>query len=182
MSITPTSYMSHDFIDAWMESRTEDAYANMREGMDASGHRNDAEKALNDIKGALAEQKKHGSHASLAFEEEVNAVIGQYGDVPGVREALEPIRVALGDANVSSTNGTGPVTSVSSGPIKLDGGDIDNWSKGISDCVDYLSKQDQLGMINLGQLNSEINRAEQTASALKDSRNKTAEAIINRIG
>jgi hypothetical protein len=174
--------MSHDFIDAWMESRTEDAYKNMRDGMDASGHRSDAEKALNDIKATLAAQKTQGSYASPTFEEQVNAVIAQYGDVPGVAKALEPLRQALGDANVSSTNGTGEVTSESSGAIKLSGGDIDNWSKAISDCVDYLGKQDQLGMINLGQLNSEINRAEQTASVLKDSRNKTAEAIINRIG
>jgi hypothetical protein len=186
MSIAPTTnYMSHDFIDAWMESRTEQTYGDMRDAMDASGHRTDAEKALNDIKSDLANIKNNGGNTTTAFEDKVNEAISEYSDVPGFADSLRDLSQTLGDAHVSSTNGTDDSTTVISGGgdgIQLDGSKIDGWSTSISDCVDYLGKQDQLGTINLNQLNSQINQTENIASAIKDSRSKTAESIINRIG
>jgi hypothetical protein len=44
-----------------------------------------------------------------------------------------------------------------------------------------LGKQDQLGLINIQELNSEINQAKQIASALLDASSKSADAIISHI-
>ncbi len=46
----------------------------------------------------------------------------------------------------------------------------------------WREKDDQLGLLKLNQLNSHINQTEQIASALIDSRNKSMDSIINRIG
>ena len=182
ISTPSTSYISHDTIDAWMQMKVGDAYSEMREGMDVSGSRADAEQALNGIKAKLAEAKNNGGKTDGNLSEEVTNVLQEFGAVPGVKEALNPILEVASDEHVSSTTGGGSGTTTALPPIKLSSAQVDAWTSAINDTVDALGKQDQLGMIHLNALNSHINQTEQLASALIDSRNKTTEAIINRIG
>ena len=183
MSITATtSFVSHDAIDAWMQAKVGDAYNEMGQGMDVSGHRGDAEKALNDIKAKLAAAKTNGGETDGHLYEDIQNVIDAYGDVSGVTKALGAMTPTVSDENVSSlTSGDGDAHH-DLPPIKLSDKQIDDWTKQLGDVVDGLGKDDQLGMIHLNQLNSHINQTEQIASAITDSRNKTLDAIINRIG
>jgi len=200
ISATSSSYISHDTIDAWMQSKTEEAYSDMRAGMDTSGHRTDAEKALNGIKNQLLQMKTNGKDASEVTDA-VNEAIEQFGDeFPDVKEALAglaetlngrakdahdaaeaPTQIPTTDDQSNTTWTEGPPTHCPK-PVYASEKEIDAWTSGITDAVDGLGKDDQLGLLRLNQLNSHINQTEQIASALIDSRNKTMDSIINRIG
>ncbi len=79
ISATGNNYISQDTIDAWMASKLDDAYADMRTGMDTSRHRVDAEKALNHVKSLFAQMKNDGTDASEVTAA-VNDTIKQFGD------------------------------------------------------------------------------------------------------
>jgi archaellum component FlaC len=193
MSISATTnYMSSDTIEAWMEQKTEGLYGGMQDAMDVSNRRADAEEELNKIKSMLVDGK--GKDTS-DVRDEINAALTEYKDVPEVVTTLQPIAEQLlqqynDAADASSTPGvatSGTVISAgSSSPTKivvhLDSTSADNWSKSIGDTVDALGKQDQLGLINIQELNSQISQAQQIASALIDSANKSADTIVSHIG
>lgn len=216
MSISPTSnYMSNAEILTWMEGKTNDLYGNMRDAMDASNRRADAEAALNKVKDDIANSKNNGGDAA-AIHDELNATLAEYGDIPEVSQVLQPIADKLNgayrtadpvivpaparvvDPNArwtaqlatqvaaqvfSATPITVSVTQYASTPtVKISSGDADTWSKDIGDTVDNLGKKDQLALIDIQEFNSEINQAKQTASALMDSADKSANTIISHIG
>ncbi|MEI9941477.1 MAG: hypothetical protein WDO69_30015 [Pseudomonadota bacterium] len=197
---TGSNYISHDSIDAWMEMKLDDAYGEMRAGMDTSGHRTDAEKALNGIKSQLLQSKTNGKDASEVTAA-MHQAIDEFGDeFPDVKKALEgfvetldkrsadAFKAAESPTYTSGTDADGNQITVevppshSPAPVYIDTKEVDDWTTGIGNAVDGLGKDDQLGLLNLNQLNSHINQTEQIASALMDSRNKTLDSIINRIG
>jgi hypothetical protein len=216
MSISATSnYMSNAEILIWMEGKTNDLYGSMRDAMDTSNRRADAEAALNKVKDDIANAKNNGGDCA-AIHDELNTTLAEYGDIPEVSQVLQPIADKLNglygtadpvnvpaparvvDPNASWTaqlatpmaahpfSTTPLTTSVASPPavktIKIFSGDADTWSKDIGDTVDSLGKKDQLGLIDIQEFNSQINQAKQTASALMDSADKSANAIISHIG
>ncbi len=83
-----------------------------------------------------------------------------------------------GNGTVSATPQPAPRTP---DPVKLTKEDSDTWTKEIGDTVDGLGKQDQLGLINIQEFNSQINQTKQIASALMDAADKAANAIISHI-
>jgi hypothetical protein len=201
MSISATNYLSSSSIDAWMEQKTDALYGQMRESMDTSNRRADAENALNDIKAKLLAAKDSGGDAA-DVRAAINETLAEYKDVPEVAEALQPLAKTLTDKYAAAANqpasqplagygGGGRGSSYSSQTVppsltaapqvKLDGSQIDDMTKTIGDAVDGLGKQDQLGLINIQELNSEINQAKQIASALLDAASKSADAIISHI-
>jgi len=200
ISATGSSYISHDTIDAWMEMKLNDAYTDMRAGMDTSGHRTEAEKALNGIKNQLLQMKTDGKDASEVTAA-MHQAIEQFGDeFPDVKKTLEGFVATLdqraADATKAAESPTYETTYDADGnpvyiefppthcpaPVHLEDKEIETWTGSIGDAVDGLGKDDQLGLLNLNQLNSHINQTEQIASALVDSRNKSMDSIINRIG
>jgi hypothetical protein len=217
MSITATStYMSNDQIIAWMEEKTDGMYSNLRNAMDDSNKRADAEAALNKISGDIANSKTNGGDAS-AIHDEVNATLAEYGAIPGVADVLQPIADSLnsqyGTANpvdvpppppppppanpdpngtftlptytslTSTASSSTPALAQPAAPVsvKISSDQAETWAKNISDTVDNLGKKDQLALINIQEFNSEINQAKQLASALLDSADKSASAIISHI-
>jgi hypothetical protein len=204
MSITATNYLSSSSIDAWMDQKTDSLYGQMRDSMDTSNRRADAENALNDIKAKLLAAKDSGSDAD-EVRAAINDALAEYKDVPEVREALQPladtlstkyqaaIDAAKGWVGTPINNGSGAhgmynysqpshTTPNDPAPVKLSKDEVDDMTKTIGDAVDGLGKQDQLGLINIQELNSEINQAKQIASALLDASSKSSDAIINHIG
>jgi len=205
-----TNYVSNFALQAWMEEKTEGLYGKLRDSMDVSNDRADAESALNDIKNELLQMKTNGKGAQdvgLAIHD----AIDKYGaEFPEVKKVLEDFATTLDDraqaaayaaagapgmaqAIASGTGGrpspwaTTPATSpapashVAPVPVKLTNDEIDAWTKAIGDRVDDLGKKDQLGLINIQEFNAQINQAKQTASALMDASDKAANAIINHI-
>ena len=192
-----TNYMSSSSIEAWMETKTEDLYGSMRGAMDESNNRADAEQALNDIKAKIQNAQKDGTDAT-ALQQEISDTLKQYQDVPELVKVLTPIEAdlttrtnaAVDAANQPAhglwqtvnviTQTTGPGTGVPA-PVKLSQSDSDTWTKEIGDTVDGLGKQDQLGLINIQEFNSQINQTKQIASALLDAADKASNAIISHI-
>ena len=197
MSISAsTNYMSSSSIEAWMEQKTEDLYGSMRGAMDESNTRADAEAALNDIKAKMANAAKDGSDTA-DLQQEIKDTLDKYKDIPAVVSVLTPLdtdlsaRTAAAEAaahqpvHLTYSGGRNPVVyQPATGdpePVKLSQDDSDRYGKQISDVVDDLGKQDQLGLINIQEFNSQINQTKQIASALMDAADKAANAIISHI-
>ncbi len=195
MSISAsTNYMTSSSIEAWMETKTEALYGNMRDAMDVSDTRAKAEEALNDIKAKMSNAAKDGTDTA-DLQKEIKDTLDKYKDNPEVVSVLTPIDVDLSTraakaeaaANhasyVTGTRGQGvyhPATGAPE-PVKLSVDEADRWGKQLGDVVDGLGKQDQLGMINIQEFNSQINQTKQIASALMDAADKANNAIISHI-
>jgi hypothetical protein len=210
MSINATSsYMSNADILAWMETKTEGLYGHMRDAMDVANTRSDAESALDDVKAELQNAKNNGGDAT-AVTQAINDALAKYKDVPEVAEVLQPMadklngEYAKAAKDAATAQATAAALSNTPNPggaagmvlqaeidqanrdskpraIKLDSNDVDNWAKQIGDKVDALGKQDQLGLIQIQEFNSQLNQAKQTASALMDAADKSSSNIINHI-
>jgi hypothetical protein len=198
MSISATNYLSSSSIDAWMEQKTDTLYGQMRDSMDTSNRRTDAENALNDIKAKLLAAKDSGGDAA-DVRAAITETLAEYKDVPEVAQVLQPLAKTLTDKYVAAANQPAPPQPTNSGGIahaspphppaltaapqvKLASDEIDHMTTDIGNTVDGLGKQDQLGLINIQELNSEINQTKQIASALLDASSKSADAIISHIG
>ncbi len=194
MSISATNFISSSSLEAWMEQKTDDLYGSLRGAMDTSNDRADAEKALNKIKADLVDAGKSGAEPS-AIRKEMQDAIDKYKDeFPAVADALQPKLNILNDRITAShtpvTSGywqdshKGRVWVAQSPPVppaKITTDDAKDWGVAIGDAVDGLGKDDQLGMINIQEFNSQINQTKQIASALLDSMDKSTNAIIGHI-
>jgi hypothetical protein len=186
MSISATTnYMSSETIEAWMEQKTEGLYGQMGDAMDVSNRRAAAEQEMTHIKGMLADAKNNSGDVT-AVNEEINNALDEYKDVPELVQTLGAVSQGLSlarDSTAAPSKDTGGYIEASpaSSVIKASSGQIDDWTKTIGDTVDGLGKQDQLGLINIQEFNSQINQAKQIASALMDASDKAANAIISHI-
>jgi septal ring factor EnvC (AmiA/AmiB activator) len=188
MSIYATSsnYISNASIQEWMEKRTDALYGKMRDAMDTSTERAKAEDQLNDLKSQILELKTNGKDTS-ELRTEMHAVLDKYGaEFPEVGKALTDLTTTLEGKYAEALQAAkvsifGMQVGVPA-PVKLGPDEIDNWSQKIGKVVDGLSKQDELGMLDIQEINAQVNQAKQTASALMDASDKSANVIINHIG
>jgi len=204
-----SNFISNSEILTWMQHKTDGIYGHMRDAMDTSNTRADAEDALNTIKGKLSELKTKN-----ATPEEVKALVDKaikdYPDVPEVEKVLGSFAKDLdaqqeaatigasqaqGELNrISSTyHGFASVPRTMQGRVQelmslahpkalsIDDAKVETWTKEIGTTVEGLGKQDQLGLINIQEFNAQLNQAKQTASALMDAADKAANSIINHI-
>jgi len=183
MSIAVTGYMSNEDIIAWMQEKTTNLYSNMSESMAGADNRADAESALNAIKAALVNDK--GKDAT-EVQQMIDDALTKYGDIPEVAKLLQPMQDELktnfeANSGGSYLDSNGTRQTVPPRETTISSDESDHWSQQIGEAVDALGKQDQLSMINIQEFNSEINQAKQTASALLDAADKSANTIINHI-
>lgn len=213
-----TNYMSNAYILGWMETKTEGIYGEMRDAMDTSNTRADAEDALNSIKAKLGDLKTNN-----ATPEDVrgliNDALAKFPDVPEVQKVLGDYAKDLNDqadAIAAAAAGYDPDPDLAaeiakdeaqlpnlSGrdyekasneiaalkekqgtpppPLTISDDKIDGWSDAIKSEVDGLGKADQLSLVNIQEYNAQLNQAKQTASALMDAADKSANAIISHI-
>lgn len=199
MSINPagnSNYISNESILVWMETKTDGIYGHMRNAMDTSNSRAEAEDALNRVKAKFSDDAARNLPATEALAL-ANDAIAKYGDeFPQVKDALQNIvddlnpkqaaflagPVEVERTKVDTRNHVTKYTEVvTPPPVTVDKNQTDQWSKQISDQVDALSKQDQLGLISIQEFNAQLNQAKQTASALMDAADKAASSIISHI-
>jgi F0F1-type ATP synthase membrane subunit b/b' len=181
MSINATSnYMSNADILAWMETKTDSMYGQMTSAMQASDRNADAEAALNKVKEDIANAQNAPDRECAAIHDDVNDALAKYGDIPGVKDALQPIADILNGCygTADPVNCADPASTKS---VPLFKGHADAWPKTIDGTLADLGKKDQLALINIQEFNSQINQAKQTASALMEAADKSANAIINHI-
>ena len=205
-----TSFMSNAYILGWMETKTEGIYGHMREAMDTSNTRGEAEEALNGIKAQLLDAKAKDGNMAEVFPAIAQA-LEKYGDVPEVAKALQGMNDELtaqyqaaaytaagsptqlqnsnqptnrnsgGPRSYAPSAPTTPAVHKDPEPVKIGDEQLDAWTKFIDTGVDAMGKQDQLGLINIQEFNAQLNQAKQTASALMDAADKAASSIINHI-
>ncbi len=197
-----TNYMSSSSIEAWMETKTEDLYGSMRSAMGESNNRANAEQALNEIKADILNLQQNGGDVT-ELQKKLNDTLEQYKDVPELVTVLQPIANNINDrmgaaslaaaspptltvqaynrSSGSATTISLPAPAANPQPVTIDKPTSDNWSSEIGNTVDGLGKQDQLGLINIQEFNSQINQTKQIASALMDAADKAANAIISHI-
>ena len=207
MSISATSnYMSNTDILAWMETKTDGLYGQLRDEMNGADTNSDAEAALDKIKADLANTKTDGNN-SAAIHDEVNDALTRYKDVPGIADVLQPIAdklndqygtsdpvnvmpapmtvssiIALASATLASTEpNVAPAQDLGPKQFAIASDDVDAWTKNIDSTLTNLGSKDQLSLIDIQEVNSELNQAKQTASALMDAADKSATAIIEHI-
>ena len=191
MSVNPTTnFMSNEYILGWMEQKTEDIYGKMRTAMDSSDSRAHAEEALNQLKSKIADAAANHTDGALLRADFEDAIKKYGADFPELKKTLQPVLDELNkryDANVYAAqhpnawlkNYFDP-NGVPS-PVTVSKDDSDRWAKSIDDQVEAFGKVDQLSMINIQEYNAQLNQAKQTASALMDAADKSANAIINHI-
>lgn len=185
-NVSGSNFISNSEILTWMQKKTDGIYGHMRDAMDTSNNRAHAEDALNDIKNQLLQMKTNGKDAT-----EVNAAIhdtvAKYAEeFPEIGKCLQGFADELDERFAAEAakdivphfNGAW-LTFDPPKPVTLDEKKIDDWTKAIGDKVDALGKQDQLGLINIQEFNAQLNQAKQTASALMDAADKTANSIIS---
>jgi len=191
MSINPTTnYMSNEYILTWMEQKTEGIYGKMRTAMDSSNHRADAEEALNGLKSKIADASANHTDGAL-LRDDIEELIKTYGrEFPEVTTTLQPVLKELNDRyqrNVDAARA--PLAwnpdfydpNARPAPVDVSKDDADRWGKAIGNQVESYGKTDQLGMVNIQELNAQLNQAKQTASALMDASDKSTNTIINHI-
>ncbi len=190
MSISPTtSYVSNDSIIAWMETKTSGEYASLSDSMDLANTRADQEQTLNDIKELIVSSKTNGGDAK-DLRAAVSDALQKYEDDPEMTKALQPISDSIEKA-YSDAEGSSSTTSTSTSgdtsnnaittTVTINDDQRKAWGDDIDAALDPMGKQDQLGMIDIQQMTSEINQAKQIASAILDSADSAAKAIINHI-
>jgi len=211
MSITATTgYISNTELLAWMEQKTDGLYDHMRSSMDIANERAGAEDALSDVSAKILAAQSNGGNAT-ALHDAVNTALQKYGDIPEVVALLRPMADKMNadyDTNAKAAaqaNALLPAlrqqlsvatsaaeqsgiaaminaqTAKANWTLKLSDTDLSNFTQDIKGKLDALSKQDQLGMVDIQELNSEINQTKQTASALMDSSSKTTSDVISHI-
>lgn len=217
-------YISNAKFLEWMQTKTDGLYAKMSDAMDVSNDRADAEDALNNIKGKIADLQAGKADANDVYAAIHDATLKFGSEFPEVKDMLTPIAKELADKGAKlpgiitappqyipprpeetipdRESGDKPnpeytawqnawgklaelhpdwVGKKPPGPITLDADTANRWQDKIKNTVEALSKQDQLGLINLQEYNAQLNQAKQTASALMDAADKAASGIISHI-
>lgn len=110
------NFISNAEFLAWMQDKTDGIYGKMRDAMDVSNDRAEAEDALNKIKGAVADLQ-----AGKTTGNEVYAMIDEakkkYGEAfPAMNETLDPIAKELTD--MGATLPGGPAPYIPAPPLK----------------------------------------------------------------
>jgi hypothetical protein len=151
-------------------------------------------KAIHDLVNEVIAKYPNVPEVSQALQPIADKLNALYG-------TSDPVNVPPADSTVTTAAPLNPNTTISINSnvtlhtpstntpanhqlpeVPLNGGDADSWIKQIGDKVDVLGKQDQLGLINIQEFNSQLNQTKQTASALMDAADKAASSIINHIG
>lgn len=175
-----SNYLSDGEIMAWMESKTEGMYGIMRSAMDTADQRTELESELGDLKATLAGVKDNKLSMQDA-ESTVASLIAKYQAFPEVVGMLQPMDDALKAALHPAPwqpSSSDIFQSHTPPPSGVTHATLDAWCSQIDDKLSYLGKQDQLGLITLGDMNSQINQTKQIASNLIDGINKSSSAII----
>jgi hypothetical protein len=184
-----SNYMSDAEIMAWMESKTEGLYGAMRDSMDVAQDRSDLESGLGDLKQKLAGTQDGTVSADQVFSL-VKDLLDKSQAFPEVHQMLQTMsdQLAAGQkASQTLTTTTINVLGIDiTGPVRppafaIAASTVTSWTSQITDKLDVLGKQDQLGLINIQDVNSQINQTKQIASNLIDAENKSASAVVANI-
>jgi hypothetical protein len=180
-------YMSSGEIMAWLAVVGGNTYDQMRQQMVGTEQRRELQKDLNDLKSLIEETKTTKDLTKLqAGVEELAAkysetpFAGEIGEILGAHSD-EFVEVAQRAEDFDDAKGLGKKTAAF---IKLASSSekfiaqLDSWSTGIQGEIDDLGTQDQLALIRIQELNSQITQSTQLASNILAAQDQAASTAI----
>jgi hypothetical protein len=195
-----SNYMSDASILAWVEHQQDMQYGQLKDSMSFETARGEMLQDLAKLKSELREAGKSTAHIG-EFNDDITAFLAKYGEVPefedivGIVEQFAPgvndkaeqnanlpqsLETFLanppldGDGNVDPSN---PPTSAE----PFNKGEIEGWSKSLDEIGDSASHNEQLAMIRINEIKSNIDHSADLASQLIKSSNDTTDAAIRNI-
>jgi hypothetical protein len=174
-ALRETNYVSDENLMLWLAEKQSGLYADLQDRMDLSGQRNKIMEDLSHIR----ERIEGGDISPEQAHAEMTAIIESYRGTPfesGLEELFRPMLDRIEEA-LSSSNGFEHLKDI------FDGVDaVKALGDSIKSKVDALGHDDQLELVRIQSLSSDINQASQLASNLMASSNQAANAILGNIG
>jgi hypothetical protein len=169
-----SNYISDDGMLAWLAAKQEGLYGELRDRMDTSEARSKLIEDLTNLKTYLGSEQvsKEGMATRIA------ALLQAYEGTPfeaEIEELLKPPIEAAGSSIAAVEYGAVDELNISKKGRE-------NLSQAIEGKTDALGRNDQLELIRINSLSSDINQAAQLASNLLSSSNQTANTIVGNIG
>jgi len=180
-------YMSSGEIMAWLAVVGGNTYDDMRQQMVGTEQRRQLQKDLNDLKSSIEEAKTTKDLTKL--QAHVEELAAKYSDTPFASQMGE-ILGAHSDEFVEVAQRTedfddaGGFWKKNVALIKLTSSSekfiaqLDSWSTGIQGEIDDLGTKDQLALIRIQELNSQVTQATQLASNILAAQDQAASTAI----
>lgn len=168
----PSGYVSTSELMAWLAGVTGARYDDMRDAMMKADERRELQEKLTQIKADIDASKGKTDMAVYAeLSDEMKALMAEYRDTPYAEE-LDKILAGPAEAlDQKVKDGT-----------KVGGEHVlDSWNTKIQATIDSLAKKDQLALIGVQQLSSEISQQTQLASNLMASASHTLDNTVGNI-
>jgi hypothetical protein len=189
----PAGYVSDAELLAWLQAKSTDEYDKLRGLMDLSQQRSDAIKDLSLLKtvfdGAAADpaaalaqiQAMEARYAGTEFADEVAAATGP------MKEAIENYAYALGCYQAAVAHGDVPgellttlAQNVESTRVSLEAQATNSGGK-LDATIESLGRDDQLALIQIQDLMSNLRQASQLTSNIVAGKAQTADGIVANI-
>jgi len=169
-----SNYISDDGMLAWLAAKQEGLYGELRDRMDTSEARSKLIEDLTNLKTYLNSEQV--SREGMATR--ITALLQAYEGTPFEAELDELFKSSIEGAGTS-------IAAVESGAVEelhINKKGRESLCQAIEGKTDALGRNDQLELIRINSLSSDINQAAQLASNLLSSSNQTANAIVGNIG
>jgi hypothetical protein len=182
----PANYVSDAELLAWLQAKSSDQYGELDELMDASNARSKLVKDLSDLKEKLAKAGEDPS-AVLAEVEALRARYAGTEHAEELDELLGPIqtRIEQYKAAVAHVEAQDWNEEAKKGLVAEIGASLAGYMRGFSGSVDAtikdLEHDDQLALVHIQALMSEIRETAQLTSNILANRSQTSDSIVGNL-
>jgi hypothetical protein len=165
---------------AWMAGHTGELYDEMRTAMDFADQRNDVAERLADIKARLQDmpcgEKFEKPEAWVELQAEIRDFLASQAESPEAA-ALSELLLPIADGMSVEEHSLAGVTWWQA-PSQ---DSVTSWSDRLQARIDRLHKDDQMALINIQDLNSQVQQATQLASSLIAAANQAMSSVLANI-
>lgn len=197
-----SNYVSDASILAWVENQQQMQYGQLKGAMDFETTRGEMLQDLAKIKSELRDAAKNTDNIGQ-LNEDVQAFLAKYGevfefaDIAGVVSSVADAVGAKAEENatlqdrIDEHNRTPPEINPETGePVETDPPkaaepfskeEVEGWNKSLDEMGDTANHNEQLGMIRINEIKSNIDHSAEVASQLIKSSNDTTAFAINNI-
>jgi hypothetical protein len=172
---TQHAYIGNGELEAWVAEKTGRLQDEMRDGMDLSNKRADAKQTLSNLKADI--QGANSREDWQAARDELQKFIDDHKGDPEYQEAVHQASGILDkiDECLTKKDEMGFVLG------KPSDKDKEKWADKLQATVDRMGSTDQLALLQIQNLNSQVSQATQQASNLVSSTNQSMMAVISNM-
>lgn len=174
----PQGYVSDAELMAWLETKSDGQYADLREAMNLSNDRIGLIKKLNDLKTEM--KSAVSSEAIEKVRQEMETLVHDYEGKPYEQDVKDLFSDAIAALDHSDDQGENAVAEELEAPPQ-DGALLGTLMDRIASETDKLGKIDSLELVQIQQLVSDAKETSQLASNVLSSRDQAMSSIIGNI-